>query len=133
MKKLALAGVILGLLPALALADRRYEGRSRGNYHGGYRHHDSGSRFSFGLSFGTGGYYRPAYCPPPVVYAPPPPVVYVPPPVVYAPPPPVVYAPAPVYVAPPPVYYAPRVYYTPRTYYYEPRGSSFSFRYTYRD
>jgi len=50
--------------------------------------HDS---FSFGISVGGPGYYRP----PPVQYIGPPPVVYSPPPVIYYSPPPVYYRPAP--------------------------------------
>lgn len=65
---------------------------------------------SYSVSYSS----APAYCPPPVVFAPPPrvmcapPVVYVPPRVVCAPPP-VVYVPRPVVVYRPPVVCAPPV------------------------
>ena len=135
--KLACLGalVLLGVAPAMASADYRYDrgGRyDRGDryYRGG---HDRGSRSSFDLSIGFGSrghhnhsYTRFGYSSAPRYYGPryyEAPVYVAPPPVYYAPPP-VIYRPAPVYVDPP-TYYAPTdggYYYggygRPRAYYY---------------
>ncbi len=106
MRHTFLALIVLGVLPAAALADgRRYDRGDR------YKSHDTDrSRFDIAIGFGSGGYrdsgffgfsygrgygYAPRYCPPP-----PPPIVYRPAPC----PPPVVYC-------PPPVYYRPIYYY----------------------
>lgn len=130
-QKLALAGVALLALaiPSVAEASGRYdrgERYSRGHYRGHSDRGHSRSSFSFGFGFNSGWHnrghvgYR-SYYPAPVYYRP----SYI-------------YRPAPVY-CPPPVYYSPPVYYEPaRVYYHEdhyvPRsGSSFEFRYRYRD
>jgi hypothetical protein len=85
---------------------------SGGYYRSGYSH--VGVSFGRSPTYYRGGYSRhypryysaPAYCPPPVVYAPSPRVVYA----------------APAYYPPPPVvYYAPRPVYT-SSYYYSSGG-----------
>ncbi|MDB5293814.1 MAG: hypothetical protein JWL69_5055 [Phycisphaerales bacterium] len=109
-----LGALVLGFLPAVASADHGHGG-FRGGHHEGFRGGHSHFGFSFGLGIGPafgyrdycygpayyGGYYAPAYCPPPVV-------VYDPP--VYTPPPVTVYSQPPVYSAPP-TYGPPPVYY----------------------
>jgi hypothetical protein len=126
MKNLWIGALLLAMAPTIALADRgsRYDGR---HYDRGERYYgrSSGSRSSFGFSFGIGnsGYHgrdysythfryssgRPSYgyghssrhyTPHYRTH--------------YYAPAPVYIAPAPVYVAPPPVVYYP----APRTYYY---------------
>jgi hypothetical protein len=93
-------------------SSRSYWNVSLGFGSGGYHH---GGYSNVGISFGRsptyyrGGYSRyypryysaPAYCPPPVVYAPPPRVVYA----------------APAYCPPPVVYYPARPVYTSSYYY----------------
>lgn len=77
---LGVAFTVATATPAMADRDgwRRHEWRDRGGYghHGGFRHHPSPH----------GGYGRPYYAGPPVVYVPPRVVPYY-----YAPPPPPVY------------------------------------------
>jgi hypothetical protein len=123
---LLLAGLVIGLLPAVSMAGQRYgrgwDGGGRGFFDRGdrFRGH-SHNGFSFSIGFSTGGfyssgyaYYPPRVCYPPRVYYAP--SYYVPPPVVYVP------VPAPVvtyrYYNAPPCYPPSGYYSTSARYYY---------------
>src|SRR4051812_26826295 len=110
MKHALLVGaLVLGMLPAAAMAER-HGGGGRDWHDGGRGHSSFGFSIGIGDSFGFGysrGYYPRSYyydsyyCPPPAVVYAPPPVVYSRPSVVYVDPP-VSYCPPPVVYAPPP-------------------------------
>jgi len=95
---LALAAALLAFAPLGARADE-WHGHGHGHGHAHYRYWAPGF---------YGGFVRPGFYGPPVVYAPgpayyaPPPAYYVAPPVYYAPAPPAYYAAPPVYGYGPP-------------------------------
>jgi hypothetical protein len=91
---LALAAALLAFAPIGAQADGWHgHGHGHGHAYGHYRY--------WGAPVWYGGFFRPGFYGPRVVYAPP--AYYVAPPVYYAPPPPpAYYAPAPVYGYGPP-------------------------------